>query len=351
MAIRVGLVGLNYGARVHLPAFRDNPKFTVAAVCARTPGRAEQFAREHNIPAWHTDARRLIASPDVDLVSLATPPGAHAGLAAAALAAGKHVVVEIAFVPAASDARVLADMAREMKRVAAAAFVLRYVPNLRLVSDLLRDGVIGQPRLMRMDFFAHFLAAGEPGWRWLWEAETGGGVLSGFIAHGLDLALGWFGPVCEVEGVLRTFTSAPGLPPGREPADDSGLVTLHFESGLLAAFQFSAAVARRRVGFEVHGSGGSLRIAGFGDQVTLAPMETGDENPVYPPAVYLEETRGQSGLAAGFESFAERLALAVTSGQQDALPTFADGLAVTRVLDAIRLAARERRRVRVEEVD
>src|SRR5690554_3623558 len=114
MAIRVGLLGLNYGARVHLPAFKSNTRYEVVAVCARTPGRAEAVAREFNVPNWYTDARQLIAAPEVDLVSIATPPLTHAGHAAAALAAGKHVLVEIAFVNTLADARVLVDMARQV---------------------------------------------------------------------------------------------------------------------------------------------------------------------------------------------------------------------------------------------
>src|SRR6185436_4559021 len=97
MAIRVGLIGLNYGTRVHLPAFQNNSKYEVVAVCARTPGRAEAVAREHNIASWYTDARQLLAAPHVELVSIVTPPGTRAGFAAAALAGGKHALVEIGF--------------------------------------------------------------------------------------------------------------------------------------------------------------------------------------------------------------------------------------------------------------
>jgi len=46
MAIRVGLLGLNYGARVHIPIYKENPRYDLVAVCARTPGRAEAIARE-----------------------------------------------------------------------------------------------------------------------------------------------------------------------------------------------------------------------------------------------------------------------------------------------------------------
>jgi predicted dehydrogenase len=351
MAIRVGLIGLNHGERVHLPAYANNPKYEVVAVCARSPGRAEAVAREHKLAAWYSDPRQLIAAPDLDLVSIATPPGSHAGLAAAALAAGKHAVVEIAFTPSLADARILTQMARERGRVGAAAFVLRFVPNLRLVADLLAQRAIGQPRLMRLDYFSSFLTRGQAEWRWMLEAETGGGVLAGFISHAFDLTRQWFGPVREVQATLRTFADASRLPPGRTAADDTGMVTLQLQSGLLAAFNFSAAVAYPRVRFELHGSAGTLLIEGFGDEVMLLPLGEPAPRRLYPPAAYLEETRGQSGLPAGFHYFLELLAPALSGGRAlSELPTFADGLDVSRVLEAVRLAARERRAVRVEEV-
>lgn len=350
MTIRVGLLGLNYGARVHLPAYSANSKYEVVAVCARTPGRAQAVAQEHHIPTFYSEARRLISAADVDLVSLATPPRTHAGLAAAALAAGKHVVVEVAFVGTTPDARVLVDMAREQERIGSAAYVLRYVPHIRLVSDLLAQNTIGAMRLARLDFFSNFLALPGERWRWLWEAEHGGGVLAGSVAHGLDLLCHWFGPVHSVDGTLATLSEVNGLAAGLTPADDTGSVTLHFESGLLALINFSAMVAYPRVRMELHGSEGSLFVDGFGDEVSIMAMGQETSRPVYPSAAYLEETRGQSGLPAGFQHYLDRLAGALNTGEVPPdFPTFEAGLAVTRLVDAVRLASREGRRVRLSE--
>ena len=103
MAIRVGLIGLNYGARVHIPTYKENSRYDLVAVCSRTPGRAEAVAREHRIPQHFTDVRAFLHS-DIDLVSIATPPVTHAHLAAAAIVAGKHALVEVAFVGGSADA-------------------------------------------------------------------------------------------------------------------------------------------------------------------------------------------------------------------------------------------------------
>jgi predicted dehydrogenase len=350
MAIRVGVLGLNYGARVHIPIYKENSRYDLVAVCARTPGRAEAVAREHRIPKWYSDVRAFLYS-DIDLVSIATPPVTHAHLAAAALVAGKNVVVEVAFVGSSADARVLARLARQRGLIGTAAYVLRYVPTLRLVSDMLAHGDVGEPRLMRMDFFSSFMAVPGSEYRWFWEAENGGGILAGVIAHGFDLARRWFGEVREVEASLSTLSAPPPLPSGITPADDTGLVTLHFKSGMVATFNFSAATAFRRVAIELHGSKASLLVDGFGDDLSILQMDEPRPQTVYAPGSYLEETRGQNGLLGGLQSFVGRLAEPLSGGAMPAdLPTFAEGHEVARLLDAARVASKERRRVHLDEV-
>jgi predicted dehydrogenase len=350
MAIRVGLIGLNYGAQVHLPVFADSGRYDLVAVCARTPGRAEAVAREHNIPRWYTDARDLIAS-DLDLVSIATPTVSHTGLAAAALMAGKHVLVEVAFAGLTADARILAQMARERGRIGVVAYTLPFVPSLRLVSDRLAEGALGKLQLLRMDYVTTLTTFATRERRWFWEAENGGGLLAGFVSHGLDLARRWFGPVREVEASLEALTPVPPLPPDISPADDTGVVNLHFESGLLATFSFSAATALRRNLIELHGTEASFLIETYGEELQILPMDAERPRRIYTPAEYLEYTRGQNGMLGGFQAFVESLSGPLRGEPLPPdLPTFDTTIEVVRLCEAARLASRARRRVRLDEI-
>jgi predicted dehydrogenase len=308
-------------------------------------------AREFNVPRWYTEARQLVQDREVDLVSIATPPRTHAGYAALALGAGKHVVVEIAFVPAAQDARILLDVLRERKRIGAPAYILRYRPSVRLVTDLLAQNLIGQPRLMRADFFSNFLAGSEEDYRWLWDGDNGGGVLASYMTHTLDIALRWFGPVHEVSATLSTLSEVT-IPAGVGTlGDDTGFVSLVFENGLLASFNYSAATAYTVARTELHGSLASLLIEDFGDNVMVQRMGEALPKSLYPPEAYLEETRGHGGTLGGFHVFLERLADGIAAGEPPAdLPTFADGLEVTRLVEAIRVSQRERRSVRLSTI-
>ena len=348
MAIRVGVIGLDYGGQVHVPAYKEDPKYELVAICSRTLPRAEAFAREHNIPRWYADPRQMINS-DIDLVSIATLPPTHAGLVAAALGRKRHVVCEVAFMPSAADAGIVAEMAQATGTVGATAFVLRYKPHLRLVSDLLQQGAIGRPMLVCFDYFSNDLVAPDDSNHWMWDADNGGGVLAGYVSHALDLALRWFGPVREVDATLGRLSRIT-LPTGiLNLADDSGSLTLHFESGLVGMFRHSAVTALPRTSFEIHGTEGTLLVDGFGDDVSLLRMGAERPEPQYPPIAYLEQTRGHAGLPGAFSVFLDDLADAITNGHTPAhLPTFRDGLNVTRVIDAARRASREGKRVVVE---
>ncbi len=350
MAIRVGLIGLHYGAQVHLPAFKANTKYDLVAVCARTPGTAERVAAENNIPYWYTDARKLMASR-LDLIAIASPPPTHAGYAAAALAAGKHVLVEVAYTGCAADARVLVGLAQARGRLGAVAYGLRFVPTLRHMTNVLEQGVLGRLRLMHMDFYNSFLAETPNTYPWLWASEHGGGVFANFMAHGLDLACRWFGPVASVEASYATRTPAALRPSAEAPAEDTGLVAVQFEGGMLATFGFSAVVATRQNRLTVHGAKGSLIVDNFGETAELLSLGDDKSRALYPPTVYLEETRGETGLLGGFPVLLDRLAAAINGdGSTADLPTLQEGLEIQRVVDAARIAAREHRQVFIREV-
>jgi len=349
MTIRVGLIGLHHGVAIHLPAYAASAKFEVSAVCDRNAALAEETAQTHHVPHWSTDAMQIASSPEVDVVSIATPPRTHAGLATAALKAGKHVVVETPFVCNPAEVRALMGLWR-LRRIGAPAFALRYAPHLRMVSDLLTQKRIGRPQLMRVDIFSDFLVQAEQNYRWMWDGDSGGGVLANFAAPVMDLALRWFGPVREVSADLTTLLRQTPPEGALTLADDTGFATLRFENGLLAHFSFSAATAWNQTHMEIHGTDGSLLINGFGEDVTLVRMGDGATEPLFSPENYLEESRGFTSLAGGFQVFVERLADAVGGAPPADLPTFADGLEVTRLVEAVKLAARDRRTVTVAEI-
>ena len=87
--VGVGLVGSGFIAEMHAQAFALSTIASVRAVASRSADRAAAFARQHDIPAWHTDFRELAERSDVDLVCIGAPNDLHRDIAVAAAEAGQ----------------------------------------------------------------------------------------------------------------------------------------------------------------------------------------------------------------------------------------------------------------------
>src|ERR1700682_4672803 len=92
----IGIIGVGFGAQVHVPGFRSEG-WDVAAICSRSRAKAEKAAADSGIAGVHTDPLALIHCDDIEAVAIITPPGAHHDLSIAALNAGKHVLCEKPF--------------------------------------------------------------------------------------------------------------------------------------------------------------------------------------------------------------------------------------------------------------
>jgi predicted dehydrogenase len=95
-ALGIGIVGARFAADLHAVNYRHlrGHRVELAAVCARTPGEVEAFARKHEIGRVFTDYRELVECPDVEVVDVCATTDVHHEVAIAAARAGRHVIVE-----------------------------------------------------------------------------------------------------------------------------------------------------------------------------------------------------------------------------------------------------------------
>src|SRR5690348_12123322 len=93
--VKVGIIGSQFEADIHAESFRIMPdEAEVVAVASPTPGNAERFAQKHKIPRHFTDYRKMLADPEIEMVTIAAPNTLHAQMTVDAARAGKHVVCE-----------------------------------------------------------------------------------------------------------------------------------------------------------------------------------------------------------------------------------------------------------------
>lgn len=206
--IRVGLIG---ASRISINAVIVPARVTegveVTGVAARSPSRAKWFAAEHGIIRAFSGYDLLITDPEIDLVYIGTPPGAHAALALAAIAAGKPVLVEKPFALTSEEALCVYAAA---KAADVQVFEAMHSQHHRLfgrVLDIIHSGEIGQIRHVE----ATFDAAIDPNDPFRWDVSLGGGALMDLGVYPLAWLrrlLGEDFDVTNVEAELRSGVDA-----------------------------------------------------------------------------------------------------------------------------------------------
>ena len=143
--LRFGILG---AARIApdalIKAAQNVPDAVVAAVAARDPKRAREFADAHGIPRVVATYDDLINDPELDVIYNPLPNSLHCEWTIAALHAGKHVLCEKPLASNAAEAERMAKAARESGKILGEAFHYRYHPLADRIRGLMSDGTLGR---------------------------------------------------------------------------------------------------------------------------------------------------------------------------------------------------------------
>ncbi|MFB6815320.1 Gfo/Idh/MocA family protein [Streptomyces sp. NPDC056347] len=172
--VRWGVLATGGIAATFAEDLRSMPDMEVVAVASRTDASARAFADRFGIPRAYGDWAGLVADEEVDVVYVATPHSAHRAAAGLCLEAGKPVLCEKAFTLNAREARELVGLARERGVFLMEAMWTYLNPVIRRMTELVRDGAIGEIRTVQADF--GLAGPFGPGHR-LRDPALGGGAL------------------------------------------------------------------------------------------------------------------------------------------------------------------------------
>jgi predicted dehydrogenase len=187
--LRVGLVGCGGFARFAVGQYRTLPGVSIEAVADVNPAAAERTAAD--LDAAVLPAAEVLTHPALDLVYIATPPACHFEQAAAALSAGRHVLVEKPLATTLDQARELERLAAERGLVCVANLLERYCPLAETVRRLRRSRLLGD--LIHGLFINEAADEGLNPGHWFWDRSVSGGI---FVEHGVhffDLVASWLG--------------------------------------------------------------------------------------------------------------------------------------------------------------
>ncbi|MCL4742771.1 MAG: Gfo/Idh/MocA family oxidoreductase [Phycisphaerales bacterium] len=211
--VRVGIIGLGFMGRTHLAAYRSANEAghacRVVAVADPDPRRrAGEAAVAGNIETGGTSERLfdpaevrayeraedLLADPHVDHVSICTPTDTHVPLALAAIAAGRHALVEKPLALRSADARRIADAASKARTLCTPAMCMRFWPAWAWIKRAIDSGEFG--RVTSATF--HRLGS-RPEWTDFYadDARSGGAIID-LHMHDADFIRWCFGPPRDV---------------------------------------------------------------------------------------------------------------------------------------------------------
>jgi predicted dehydrogenase len=125
---------------------KGNRDVVVAAVGARDQPSADEFAAKYGIAEAYGSYEALIDNPNLDAIYVLVPTSMHGQWTKAALAAGKHVLVEKPFTANAAEAQEIANLAAKSDRVVMEAIQFRHHPLTRRVEEIIASGELGALR-------------------------------------------------------------------------------------------------------------------------------------------------------------------------------------------------------------
>jgi predicted dehydrogenase len=189
----VALVGLGFGEKVHLPALRDCPLTEPVALWHHRPERLQQACAASGLPGFER-YEALLDDPRVQALVIATPPEPRFALAQAAIAAGKHLLLEKPVALEASQIEELQRQALSAGVSVAVDFEYRAVPAFQQLAALLRQGAVGEPWLVKLDWLMGSRADASRPWNWYSQRAAGGGVLGSLGTHAFDTLHWLLGP-------------------------------------------------------------------------------------------------------------------------------------------------------------
>ena len=142
-SIRVGIIGCGYWGPNLVRNFARNPHSEVQAVCDMRYERAMRAGAEYRIPMVTDDPAELYASPDLDLIVVATPSFSHFPLAKAAIEAGKHALVMKPLATRTDHAEELCALAERQGVLLAVDHTFVFTAAVRKMHQLIAAGEIG----------------------------------------------------------------------------------------------------------------------------------------------------------------------------------------------------------------
>ncbi len=227
----------------------------VSVCCDIDENRARSLAKEYGARA-EGDWRVAVASPDVDVVFVATTHNLLPLIAEAAVINGKHVLIEKPGARRAAELEPVRTAAARTGALVRIGFNHRCHRAFRKAREIFESGALGRMMFVR----GRYGHGGRPGYDKEWRSDpglSGGGEGIDQGMHLVDLARWFLGDFVRVEGHAATYY-------WNMPVDDNFFCLLRTEDNRTAFLHASCTEWKNMFSFEIYGESAKLEIAGLG---------------------------------------------------------------------------------------
>ncbi|AXI47312.1 oxidoreductase [Sulfitobacter sp. SK012] len=350
--IGIGIIGGGYMGKAHAVAYaavgaifntRLRPRLEMVA--ASSKASAERYRDAFGFARAADDWEALIRDPKVEAVVIASPQSTHRVAAELAFSLGKPVFCEKPLGASQEDAQAMTAAASASGLVNMIGFNYIRTPASQYARQLIAEGALGQITWFRGEHTEDFLADPAIPANWRTDGEANG-TMGDLAPHMINAALALLGPVDSVMAQIETVHTTRG--DAVVSNDDQGQMMCRFANGAMGHMHFSRIATGRKMGYayEITGTKAAIRFdqedqnalwlykaEGPEAERGFRKILTGPAHPNYEP--FCQGPGHGTGYQDQIIIEARDFLEAIADGAPR-WPTFADGLAVSRVVTAAR---------------
>ena len=284
------------------------------AVGSRSLERAEAFAKQYNVPKTYGSYEEMAKDKEIDCVYVCTPHPMHKDASLLCIENGLNVLCEKPFAINKKDAQIMIDAAVKKGVFIMEAHWTRFLPAIRKAVEWIKEGKIGDVRMIHCDF--SFRTGMDPESRLL-KREMGGGGLLDVGSYTLSMSTMIFGNEPD------EITSVANI--GETGVDEQAAILLRYNKGQIAVLSCGVRTGTYHM-LNIFGENGSININSFWNTDTATLKVNGEE-----PVVFTEKT----GNGYNYEAVAAMEAIRAGKIECDIMP-HADTLAIAGLSDTVR---------------
>lgn len=248
--VKVGLIGSQFVSTIHAESLKRVADAQILAVASPTEEHVKAFARQHNIPNYFTDYRKMLEMDEIDMIVLGLPNDLHAQATVDAARAGKHVLCEKPLCMNLKEAGLMIETCKKEGVKLMYAEELCFTPKYVRLKELVDDGALGKVYMVKQSE-----KHDGPHAPWFWDVQrSGGGVALDMGCHAFEF-FRWMLGKPQVESVYADMGTY--VHQDKTKGDDNSILIVKFAGGATGVAEESWA---KKGGMddraEVHGSEG-----------------------------------------------------------------------------------------------